>query len=509
MTITKKCDILLLTKENKGGNNMGTIKKWFLEKNFSRAEIYVIEEADLGGELYQIEEREKSILFKAVSDFGAITFWCPKSCLTANMTEKELAAQKKFADAIDSGLEYNQKLIDWAKAQGVKGVRKGMKTTTVSKKIKEAGLQVPSREDLNSKEAAEVKEEAAEQEQAQEQQQDVQESVETAETKETQDTTEVAEVKAVNIKYIEGIPLHFRKEFLDRILEKKVCDFSETRSFLIVANNFKKILDSAELCGVLERDLAFLGFETRRLIIGTCTDIYSIESSKHREILDYYKSNPNQIPHWSNRIIEYYKSFNQQFPFGGGLQEAAVETKDIPEQQDIKATTITKKSKFNLQKIMQRAWEIKKEDSRYIFGICLKIAWAEAKTPKIIKKVQKRTIKLKNIKNGFYTDGKDLFSKVNGHPCVWLASRSASDWFLASGTEIAKARYEDLFKDVRPVEPGMTFFDGEVTVLDADTIQGILINPINPKYNSRGYCISHEGYTKKLIKYNSKFNTVS
>ena len=29
--------------------------------------------------------------------------------------------------------------------------------------------------------------------------------------------------------------------------------------------------------------------------------------------------------------------------------------------------------------IMKRAWEIKKEDSRYIFGLCLKMAWAEAK----------------------------------------------------------------------------------------------------------------------------------
>ena len=29
--------------------------------------------------------------------------------------------------------------------------------------------------------------------------------------------------------------------------------------------------------------------------------------------------------------------------------------------------------------IMKRAWEIKREDSRYVFGLCLKMAWAEAK----------------------------------------------------------------------------------------------------------------------------------
>lgn len=35
--------------------------------------------------------------------------------------------------------------------------------------------------------------------------------------------------------------------------------------------------------------------------------------------------------------------------------------------------------KINLSAIMKRAWEIKKEDSRNIFGLCLKMAWAEAK----------------------------------------------------------------------------------------------------------------------------------
>ena len=32
--------------------------------------------------------------------------------------------------------------------------------------------------------------------------------------------------------------------------------------------------------------------------------------------------------------------------------------------------------------IMKRAWEIKKEDNSYIFGLCLKMAWAEAKEMK-------------------------------------------------------------------------------------------------------------------------------
>ena len=44
--------------------------------------------------------------------------------------------------------------------------------------------------------------------------------------------------------------------------------------------------------------------------------------------------------------------------------------------------------KYDLKKIMSRAWEIKKENSRNIFSICLKADWKEAKEenklPKLI-----------------------------------------------------------------------------------------------------------------------------
>lgn len=44
--------------------------------------------------------------------------------------------------------------------------------------------------------------------------------------------------------------------------------------------------------------------------------------------------------------------------------------------------------KYDLRKIMKRAWEIKKENSRNIFSFCLKMAWGEAKEenklPKLI-----------------------------------------------------------------------------------------------------------------------------
>ena len=37
--------------------------------------------------------------------------------------------------------------------------------------------------------------------------------------------------------------------------------------------------------------------------------------------------------------------------------------------------------KYNLKKIMKRAWEIKRENSKNIFSLCLKMAWEEAKKP--------------------------------------------------------------------------------------------------------------------------------
>ena len=41
--------------------------------------------------------------------------------------------------------------------------------------------------------------------------------------------------------------------------------------------------------------------------------------------------------------------------------------------------------KYNRKQIMARAWEIKSLDKEYIFGECLKIAWAEAKAERKYK----------------------------------------------------------------------------------------------------------------------------
>lgn len=43
--------------------------------------------------------------------------------------------------------------------------------------------------------------------------------------------------------------------------------------------------------------------------------------------------------------------------------------------------------KYNLRKIMKRAWELKKEDEKNIFSLCLKMAWTEAKEEQELPKL--------------------------------------------------------------------------------------------------------------------------
>ena len=65
--------------------------------------------------------------------------------------------------------------------------------------------------------------------------------------------------------------------------------------------------------------------------------------------------------------------------------------------------------KYNLSKIMKRAWEIKKEDCKNIFGKCLKIAWEEAKNPVeksekeiLVDRLNKKAEEENNHNNGYH-----------------------------------------------------------------------------------------------------------
>ena len=62
--------------------------------------------------------------------------------------------------------------------------------------------------------------------------------------------------------------------------------------------------------------------------------------------------------------------------------------------------------KYNLSKIMKRAWEIKKRDSRNVFSLCLKMAWGEAKKIKF-NRVAKVAIVNKGETNPYIGTSKD------------------------------------------------------------------------------------------------------
>ena len=111
------------------------IKQWFLDKEFTQNEKYVIECGTASIE----RETEKAYLLKWNSDYGYITRWVPKSCIC---TEEEI---NNTIDRLTRGINYNELLVQYAKDNNIKGVRIGLKTKTLINKIRSAGLEVPAR----------------------------------------------------------------------------------------------------------------------------------------------------------------------------------------------------------------------------------------------------------------------------------------------------------------------------------------------------------------------------
>ena len=113
------------------------VKEWFIDKNFTQNEKYVIE----CGETSIEKETEKAYLLKWYSDYGFIIRWVPKSCIYTNEEYEKVVAKK--VEKIVNGLSYSEKLVEYAKANNIKGARIGLKTATLIQKIKNAGLEIP------------------------------------------------------------------------------------------------------------------------------------------------------------------------------------------------------------------------------------------------------------------------------------------------------------------------------------------------------------------------------
>lgn len=71
---------------------------------------------------------------------GEKLVWVPKSCtMTEEEYKKEIEEQEK---RFEEGCRRYEELLAFAKENGVKGVRKGMRTETIKRKIAEAGIKV-------------------------------------------------------------------------------------------------------------------------------------------------------------------------------------------------------------------------------------------------------------------------------------------------------------------------------------------------------------------------------
>ena len=121
------------------------MKSWFLDKNFSQNERYVIGLSLINSEndVKIMSETEKAVKVKFCSDFGNITCWIPKSCCLSR--EEAEAEEKEREERLQRGLGYNQMLLDYAKENKLR-VRRGMRTETIKRIIVEAGLSIPNYE---------------------------------------------------------------------------------------------------------------------------------------------------------------------------------------------------------------------------------------------------------------------------------------------------------------------------------------------------------------------------
>lgn len=104
--------------------------------------------------------------------------------------------------------------------------------------------------------------------------------------------------------------------------------------------------------------------------------------------------------------------------------------------------------KYNLSAIMKRAWEIKKEDNKNIFAICLKMAWEEAK--KGVKKMVKKLIgSEKQIKwaKDIIEASKEAIERFNLVKIEEeFEAHDRADWFIENYAFTTKDRTKDTAK---------------------------------------------------------------
>ena len=210
------------------------IEEWFLLKNFTEQQLYVISIAD---QVTIKRETKKACYIEFWNaKFGSIFSWVPKSVCglaekseAAKKVEEQIEARAKAArERLEAAEKHYEAVLAFAKENKVKGVRRGLKLRTLYAKIAEAGLEFPEEETTEEK-AAEVVEAVATEETATE-------TVETIATIEEQVkkaasgfVPEINQIEALREKIIatatatvnpEGLtPATLRQRVLDEVVE--------------------------------------------------------------------------------------------------------------------------------------------------------------------------------------------------------------------------------------------------------------------------------------------------
>ncbi len=120
------------------------VKDWFINKIEVPSGWLVV-----GRKLDIMKETEKAYLgyietVRCDGEYETIhKVWVPKSCTESE--EEMLKHAEAMTIKFENGLKYNEMLVKFAKDNGIKGIRVGLRTATLEKKIREAGLEVPAR----------------------------------------------------------------------------------------------------------------------------------------------------------------------------------------------------------------------------------------------------------------------------------------------------------------------------------------------------------------------------
>lgn len=108
------------------------IPEWIVRKNVGN--VMVVQKSVLSVE----RETEKALKIKASGKFGEFSFWTPKSVCKFNNVTDYLTATVEVENGMVRAMANHDKLVEEAKALGIKGIRSNMKSSTLREKIKQA-----------------------------------------------------------------------------------------------------------------------------------------------------------------------------------------------------------------------------------------------------------------------------------------------------------------------------------------------------------------------------------